>query len=46
VGLVWIAVQLAGGVRTHGRVFIGDREEIRLRATQAALDMIRRAMDA
>ncbi|MBC7791429.1 MAG: competence/damage-inducible protein A [Anaerolineae bacterium] len=41
VGTVWIAVQVQDKSRTHGRVFIGDREEIRLRATQAALDMTR-----
>jgi nicotinamide mononucleotide (NMN) deamidase PncC len=27
-----------------GRVYVGDREEIRLRATQAALDQLRRAL--
>ncbi len=41
VGTVWIAVHVNGDCRTLGRVFIGDREEIRLRATQAALDMTR-----
>ncbi|MGI9077474.1 MAG: competence/damage-inducible protein A [Gemmatimonadaceae bacterium] len=41
VGTVWIAVHVNGESRAHGRVFIGDREEIRLRATQAALDMTR-----
>ncbi|MEJ7809724.1 MAG: competence/damage-inducible protein A [Gemmatimonadaceae bacterium] len=44
VGTVWIAADVAGSVRAHGRVYVGDREEIRLRATQAALDMIRRAI--
>jgi hypothetical protein len=34
-------VQLGGEVKALGRKFIGDREEIRLRATQAALDLIR-----
>ena len=29
VGLVWIAVDLDGAVRTHGSRFIGDRAEIR-----------------
>jgi nicotinamide-nucleotide amidase len=42
VGTVWIAVDIDGDVRTHGRVLIGDREEIRRRACQAALDMVRR----
>jgi nicotinamide-nucleotide amidase len=44
VGLVWIAVQIGETTRTHGRVYVGDREEIRLRASQAALDLIRRML--
>ena len=44
VGLVWIAVDVNGIARTHGSRFIGDRQEIRLRATQAALDLVRRTM--
>jgi nicotinamide-nucleotide amidase len=44
VGLVWIAVDLSGTVRTHGSRFIGDRAEIRFRSTQAALDMVRRML--
>jgi len=42
VGLVWIAANVSGQVRTHGSQFIGDRAEIRYRATQAALDLVRR----
>jgi nicotinamide mononucleotide (NMN) deamidase PncC len=42
---VWIAAQVQGTVRTLGRVFVGDREEIRQRSAQAALDLIRRALD-
>jgi nicotinamide-nucleotide amidase len=42
VGTVWIAVDVCGDVLARGSVFIGDRQEIRLRATQAALDMVRR----
>ena len=42
VGFVWIAVDVRGDVRTHGSRFIGDRAEIRFRATQAALDLVRR----
>ncbi len=41
VGTVWIAVVLNGEVTALGRKFVGDREEIRLRATQGALDLIR-----
>lgn len=44
VGTVWIAVDFGGTIRTHGRVLIGDREEIRRRACQAALDMVRRGL--
>jgi nicotinamide-nucleotide amidase len=44
VGTVWIAVAGIGETRTLGRVYVGDREEIRLRATQAALDQVRRAV--
>jgi nicotinamide-nucleotide amidase len=42
VGQVWMAVDMRGDVRTHGSRFIGDRAEIRFRATQAALDLVRR----
>jgi nicotinamide-nucleotide amidase len=42
VGLVWMAVDVRGDVRTHGSRFVGDRAEIRFRATQAALDLVRR----
>jgi nicotinamide-nucleotide amidase len=44
VGHVWIAVDLDGATRTHGSRFIGDRAEIRFRATQAALDLVRRTV--
>ena len=44
VGTVWIAVAGVGETRSLGRVYVGDREEIRLRATQAALDLVRRAL--
>ncbi len=46
VGLVWIAVCSGSAVRAHGRVYVGDREEIRRRATQAALDLTRRMFAA
>ncbi|HSJ64787.1 MAG TPA: competence/damage-inducible protein A [Gemmatimonadaceae bacterium] len=44
VGLVWIAAVVDSEVRTFSRTFVGDREEVRLRATQAALDLVRRAL--
>jgi len=44
VGTVWIAVQVNGALQARCRVYPGDRREIRLRSTQAALDMIRRAL--
>lgn len=42
VGLVYLAADFAGEVRSIGSRMIGDREEIRFRAAQAALDMVRR----
>jgi nicotinamide-nucleotide amidase len=44
VGLVHVAVDVEGHITTWGGQLIGDRAEIRLRATQLALDMIRRAL--
>jgi nicotinamide-nucleotide amidase len=44
VGTVWIGVAGLGETRTLGRAYVGDREEIRLRATQASLDLVRRAI--
>ena len=46
VGTVWIAMQLSGVLTTLGRVYVGDREEIRRRSCQAALELIRRALAA
>jgi nicotinamide-nucleotide amidase len=46
VGSVWIAVELDGQAAVYGGRFIGDRGEIRFRATQAALNMIRRELSA
>ncbi len=37
VGTVWFGVAMEGHVRTSHRVFGGDREAVRERATQAAL---------
>lgn len=44
VGTVWLAARVAGDVRTVKRVFPGDRDEIRERAAQAALDLLRRML--
>jgi len=44
VGTVWTAVDVAGTARALRTVFIGDRDEIRRRAAQGALDMVRRAL--
>jgi nicotinamide-nucleotide amidase len=44
VGTVWIAVDLRGEVRVFGGVLWGNREEIRYRAAQASLEMIRRML--
>ncbi len=46
VGTVWIALAGLGETRSFGRQYVGDREEIRLRATQASLDQVRRAIAA
>jgi nicotinamide-nucleotide amidase len=43
VGLVWIAVH-ASGVKARRFHVVGDRAEIRQRAAQAALEMVRRAL--
>ena len=44
VGTVWIAVDVRGEVITNRSVYIGDRAEIRHRATQVAMDLIRKAL--
>ncbi len=44
VGQVWIAVDVDGRVAVYGGRLIGDRAEIRFRATQTALNMIRREL--
>lgn len=44
VGTVWIAVRVGAELRTVKRVFPGDRDDIRARATQAALDLLRRQL--
>lgn len=44
VGTVWIAALWQGGFRTAQYVFPGDRDLVRRRATQAALDSLRRLL--
>lgn len=44
VGLVWIAAEVLDQRRAFGARMIGDRAEIRVRATQAALDLVRRLL--
>jgi nicotinamide-nucleotide amidase len=44
VGLVWIAAEVGGRVRASHRVYPGNREEIRQRASQSALDLVRRML--
>jgi nicotinamide-nucleotide amidase len=44
VGLVWIAAEADGRARASSRVYPGNREEIRQRASQGALDLVRRML--
>ena len=46
VGTVWIALDFRGAVEARRYNFIGDRAEVRLRATQAALETLRRKLIA
>ena len=46
VGTVWMAARLGTEARTLKRIFPGDRGEIRARAAQAALDLLRRLIAA
>jgi nicotinamide-nucleotide amidase len=46
VGLVWIAIDVEGTRGSRRARFLGDRSEVRFRATQTALDMVRRALAA
>lgn len=45
VGTVWVAVDYSGQVHAVRAILPGDREEIRYRAAQLALDRVRRALD-
>jgi nicotinamide-nucleotide amidase len=44
VGTVWLVARLGTESRALKRIFPGDRAEIRARAAQAALDLLRRLM--
>jgi len=44
VGTVWLAARVDTATRAVQRVFPGDRDEIRRRAAQAALDLMRRLL--
>ena len=44
VGTVWLAAATGERVTTRRRVFPGDRDEIRQRSAQAALDLLRRGL--
>jgi nicotinamide-nucleotide amidase len=41
VGFVWIAARSGGETRALSRQFLGERDEIRARSAQAALDLLR-----
>ena len=44
VGTVWVAADVLGDVSAYGRGYPGDREEIRARSAQGALDIVRVAL--
>jgi nicotinamide-nucleotide amidase len=44
VGTTWLAARVRTETRTARRVFPGDRDEIRQRAAQAVLDLLRRML--
>ncbi len=44
VGLVWIAMDFQGEIESRRYMMVGDRAEIRHRAAQAAMEMLRRRL--
>ena len=44
VGTVWVATDVKGDVRATVRRYLGDREDVRRRSAQAALDQVRRSV--
>ncbi|MBI3791395.1 MAG: competence/damage-inducible protein A [Gemmatimonadetes bacterium] len=44
VGTVWLAVETPDGARTSLAKLIGDRDEVRRRATQGVLNLLRKAL--
>ena len=44
VGTVWYAVDVGGQAKAERRVFVGDREAVRERAAQAALNLLYRTL--
>lgn len=46
VGTVWVGADVGGTIRTAMRVLPGNRDEIRQRAAQMALDLVRRALES
>ena len=44
VGTVWLAAKFGSEVRALKRIFPGDRNEIRARAAQAGVDLLRRLL--
>jgi nicotinamide-nucleotide amidase len=46
VGLVYTAIASAQGVKTNEHRFLGNREHVRMKASQMALDMVRRYLIA